>query len=102
MDNLECSRSCNLVKQLRKATDKLTYVKDVCPAFKQKENLSISSDKEMQCLLCLLNRVIDALANEEYWCPNRDIIRLVMFRTLVENTISLRSVQAELDELSQK
>ena len=99
MDNLECTRSCLMKRDLQKSKDKLGFLKENWPSFNQLGGISSFSEKELNCLLCLLNVLIDALANDECWCSNRDIIRLVMTRTLVENTICLRQLQTEADNL---
>ena len=99
MDNKECSRDCLMKRDLQESTDKLAFLKDNWPSFNQLGDIVTFSEKELKCLLCLLNTLINALANDEYWCPSREIIRLVMIRTLVENTISLRQLQSEAEEL---
>ena len=99
MDNVECTRSCVLKRDLQKSKNKLGFLKANWPSFNQLEEMSLFTEKDLNCLLCLLNTLIDALANDECWCSNRDIIRLVMTRTLVENTICLRQLQTEVDSL---
>lgn len=102
MEDLECSRSCLMKRDLRKSKDKLVFLKDNWPSFDQIGGIGSFSDKELRCLLCLLNTLIDALANDECWCSNKEIIRLVMIRTLVENTICLHQIQKEVEKLSQE
>ena len=57
-------------------------MKDNWPSFGQIESIDQLSETELRCTLCLLDVVLAALAKDECFCPNREIIRLVLTRTL--------------------
>lgn len=73
-------------------------MKDNWPSFGQIESIDQLSETELRCTLCLLNVVLDALAKDECFCPNREIIRLVLTRTYVQNRCEL----CETEELRSK
>ena len=99
MNAPDCFSTCLMRCDLKKTSDKLGFLKENWPAFDQTSSFDSFSDKDLQCSLCLLNTIIEALANDEYWCANRDIIRLVILRMFVENTISLHQIRAEVESL---
>ena len=81
--------SCLMKLDLLKTADKLAFLKDNWPSFGQLENIEQLSEKELRCTLCLLDVLIDALAKEEIYCPNREIIRLVITRTYAQNCFDI-------------
>lgn len=81
--------------------DKLTLLKDNWPSFAQTDCIDTLSKSELQCTLCLLNVIIEALADEEIDCPNREIIRLVIIRMYVQNRFNLFECMEEKLELEQ-
>lgn len=78
MSNLTCSRSCLMKHDLECSVDKLSFMKENWPSFAQIENVDRLSKLELQCSLCLLDIVIDRLSKEEFSCPNKELIHLVI------------------------
>ena len=66
--------------------------------FGQIESIDRLSETELRCTLCLLDVVLAALAKDECFCPNREIIRLVLTRTYVQNRCEL----CETEEIRSK
>ncbi|UVP29543.1 hypothetical protein NXW22_04005 [Bacteroides thetaiotaomicron] len=73
-------------------------MKDNWPSFGQIESIDRLSETELRCTLCLLDVVLAALAKDECFCPNREIIRLVLTRTYVQNRCEL----CETEEIRSK
>ena len=83
---------------LQSSTNKLAFLKDNWPSFGQIESIDRLSETELRCTLCLLDVVLAALAKDECFCPNREIIRLVLTRTYVQNRCEL----CETEEIRSK
>jgi len=98
MNDSTCPRPCLMKLDLQSSTNKLAFMKDNWPSFGQIESIDQLSETELRCTLCLLNVVLDALAKDECFCPNREIIRLVLTRTYVQNRCEL----CETEELRSK
>lgn len=98
----EINYSCNCLMKidLLKSADKLAFLKENWPEYGDIESINESSEKDLQCMLCFLNVVIDALAKDEFYCANQEIIRLVMTRTYVQNRLELcaaKDLRAKLE-----
>lgn len=100
MNTPECTCPCLMKLDLQKIPDKLAFLKDNWPTFDQIESIDSFCKRDLQCTLCLLNTLIDDLANEIYSCPNRDIIRLVMTRMYVQNALTLYDIKKEMECLN--
>ena len=83
MNDSTCPRPCLMKLDLQSSTNKLAFLKDNWPSFGQIESIDRLSETELRCTLCLLDVVLAALAKDECFCPNREIIRLVLTRTYV-------------------
>lgn len=77
MNDSTCPRPCLMKLDLQSSTNKLAFLKDNWPSFGQIESIDRLSETELRCTLCLLDVVLAALAKDECFCPNREIIRLV-------------------------
>lgn len=97
----DCPCCCLMKLDLQKTVDKLAFLKDNWPSFSDLESISELDRKELICTLCFLDIVIDALAKEEFPCPNREIIRLVITRTFTQNCLDLCEFQEQLNELTE-
>lgn len=100
MNTPECVCPCLMKLDLQKMPDKLAFLKDNWPTFDQIESINAFCKRDLQCTLCLLNALIDDLANEKCSCPNRDIIRLVMTRMYVQNALTLYDIKKEMECLN--
>ena len=89
MNDSTCPRPCLMKLDLQSSTNKLAFLKDNWPSFGQIESIDRLSETELRCTLCLLDVVLAALAKDECFCPNREIIRLVLTRTYVQNRCEL-------------
>lgn len=89
MNDSTCPRPCLMKLDLQSSTNKLAFMKDNWPSFGQIESIDQLSETELRCTLCLLDVVLAALAKDECFCPNREIIRLVLTRTYVQNRCEL-------------
>ena len=98
MDDPTCSYPCLMKLDLQSSTNKLAFLKDNWPSFGQIESIDRLSETELRCTLCLLDVVLAALAKDECFCPNREIIRLVLTRTYVQNRCEL----CETEEIRSK
>ena len=78
MNDSTCPRPCLMKLDLQSSTNKLAFLKDNWPSFGQIESIDRLSETELRCTLCLLDVVLAALAKDECFCPNREIIRLVL------------------------
>ena len=56
------------------------------------------SKAELQCSLCLLDIVIDGLSKDEFSCPNKELIRLVIMYVYIQERFDL----CEIKELHTK
>lgn len=93
----DCTCPCLMKLDLQKTPDKLAFLKENWPTFDQIESIDSFPKKDLQCSLCLLNSLIDELANDRYSCSNRDIIRLVILRMYVQNTLTLYDLKLEME-----
>lgn len=98
MNDSTCPRPCLMKLDLQSSTNKLAFLKDNWPSFGQIESIDRLSETELRCTLCLLDVVLAALAKDECFCPNREIIRLVLTRTYVQNRCEL----CETEEIRSK
>ena len=98
MSNLTCSRSCLMKRDLECSVDKLSFMKENWPSFAQIENVDRLSKAELQCSLCLLDIVIDGLSKDEFSCPNKELIRLVIMYVYIQERFDL----CEIKELHTK
>jgi len=98
MSSLTCSRFCLMKHDLERSVDKLAFLKENWPSFAQIENVDRLSKLELQCSLCLLEIVIDGLSKEEFSCPNKELIRLVIMYVYIQNRFEL----CEIKELHTK
>lgn len=76
----------------------LPFWKTTGPALDRLRVSTDLSETELRCTLCLLDVVLAALAKDECFCPNREIIRLVLTRTYVQNRCEL----CETEEIRSK
>lgn len=74
MNDSTCPRPCLMKLDLQSSTNKLAFLKDNWPSFGQIESIDRLSETELRCTLCLLDVVLAALAKDECFCPNREII----------------------------
>lgn len=88
MNDSTCPRPCLMKLDLQSSTNKLAFLKDNWPSFGQIESIDRLS----------LDVVLAALAKDECFCPNREIIRLVLTRTYVQNRCEL----CETEEIRSK
>lgn len=98
MNDSTCPRPCLMKLDLQSSTNKLAFLRDNWPSFGQIESIDRLSETELRCTLCLLDVVLAALAKDECFCPNREIIRLVLTRTYVQNRCEL----CETEEIRSK
>lgn len=84
MSNLTCSRSCLMKRDLECSVDKLSFMKENWPSFARS--------------LCLLDIVIDGLSKDEFSCPNKELIRLVIMYVYIQERFDL----CEIKELHTK
>lgn len=102
MNDLNCSSSCPMKLDLQKSNDKLTFLKEKCPALFEIESIDALSLEGLHCSFCLLDMLIDALSKEECECLNREIIQLVMTRSYIQNRIDLKNIQLEAEKLDRE
>lgn len=93
MSNLTCSRICLMKHDLERSVDKLAFLKENWPSFAQIENVDRLSKLELQCSLCLLDIVIDGLSKEEFSCPNKELIRLVIMYVYIQERFELCTIK---------
>lgn len=93
---------CPMRLDLENAPNKLVFLRNNWPDLWEFNKISSLSMKNLKCSLCVTNIVINALANEEICCPNREIIRLVTTQMYIQNTYELHKLQEELSELIEK
>ena len=79
MSNLTCSRSCLMKRDLECSVDKLSFMKENWPSFAQIEN-------------------VDGLSKDEFSCPNKELIRLVIMYVYIQERFDL----CEIKELHTK
>ena len=84
MSDLTCSCSCLMKHDLERSVDKLSFMKENWPSFANIESVDQLSKAELQCSLCLLNIVIDGLSKDEFSCPNKELIRLVIMYVYIQ------------------
>lgn len=99
MNDFDCSSSCPMKIGLQQSIDKFTFLKEKCSPLIQLESIDTLSLEDLHCSFCLLDALIDALSKEECECLNREIIRLVMTRSYVQNLIDLKNIQLEAENL---
>ena len=93
MSDLTCSCSCLMKHDLERSVDKLAFLKENWPSFAQIENVDRLSKLELQCLLCLLDSVIDGLSKEEFFCPNKELIHLVIMYVYIQERVELCAIK---------
>lgn len=93
MKELIYSCNCLMKLDLLKSKDKFAFLNENWPNFAQIESIDRYSEKDLLCSLCFLDIVIDALAKDELFCSNKEIIRLMMTRTYVQNKLEICEVQ---------
>ena len=99
MENPDCSLSCLMKRDLQNSSDKVAFLRDGLPGFFDQASIDRLSESELRCSHCLVDVVLDALINDEYFCSNRVVIQLVMLRTYIENTSMLRELEQMKDKL---
>ena len=85
MNDSTCPRPCLMKLDLQSSTNKLAFLKDNWPSFGQIESIDRLSETELRCTLCLLDVVLAALAKDECFCPNREII--LVSRAMKEHSL---------------
>ena len=85
-------------RDLECSVDKLSFMKENWPSFANIESVDQLSKAELQCSLCLLNIVIDGLSKDEFSCPNKELIRLVIMYVYIQERFDL----CEIKELHTK
>ena len=98
MSDLTCSCSCLMKHDLERSVDKLSFMKENWPSFANIESVDQLSKAELQCSLCLLNIVIDGLSKDEFSCPNKELIHLVIMYVYIQERFDL----CEIKELHTK
>ena len=98
MNDSTCPRPCLMKLDLQSSTNKLAFLKDNWPSFGQIESIDRLSKAELQCSLCLLDIVIDGLSKDEFSCPNKELIRLVIMYVYIQERFDL----CEIKELHTK
>ena len=98
MSNFTCSHSCLMKHDLERSVDKLSFMKENWPSFANIESADQLSKAELRCSLCLLNIVIDGLSKDEFSCPNKELIRLVIMYVYIQERFDL----CEIKELHTK
>ena len=93
MSNLTCSRFCLMKHDLERSVDKLAFLKENWPSFAQIEDVDRLSKLELQCTLCLLELVIDALSKDEFSCSNRELIHLVIMSVYIQEKFELYTIK---------
>lgn len=93
MRNLACSRFCLMKCDLERSVDKLRFMKENWPSFANIESVERLSKIELQCSLCLLDIVIDGLSKEEFSCPNKELIRLVIMYVYMQERYELCTIK---------
>lgn len=83
---------------LERSVDKLSFMKENWPSFANIESVDQLSKAELQCSLCLLNIVIDGLSKDEFSCPNKELIHLVIMYVYIQERFDL----CEIKELHTK
>ena len=76
----------------------ISVVEAVKASIAQIENVDRLSKAELQCSLCLLDIVIDGLSKDEFSCPNKELIRLVIMYVYIQERFDL----CEIKELHTK
>lgn len=99
MNDCQCLESCKMRLELKKATDKLAFIRDNWSVFGQPESIDNLSDIEMQCLFCLIDTVIQELAEGETSCSAPEAIRLQITRTIIDNNLQIRELVRQRTEL---
>ena len=89
---------CQLKINLENSNDKFEWLKENWPNFGQLEKLSALTQDDLECSLCLMDVLIDALVNDKLFCSNRKIVRLVTTQLCIQNQLELRKVEEELQQ----
>lgn len=102
MKDPDYCQCCQLKISLESSNDKFELLKEKLPNFGQLEYLSTLTQDELECSLCLMDVLIDALVNDKLFCSNRKIVHLVTTQLCIENQLELRKVQEELQQEMEK
>ena len=105
MDKPDCSLSCRMKCDMQNSINKFAFLRDNWPSFFQMECIDLLSDSELKCSLCLVEVVIDSMADDLYCYSNREAMQLTMTCMYIENTIAIRefnNLKLELNTEHQK
>ena len=102
MKDPDYCQCCQLKINLENSDNKFEWLKENWPNFGQLENLSILPQDELECSLCLMDVLIDALVHDQLFCSNRQIVRLVTTQFRIENQLEHRKVEEELQQEMEK
>ena len=95
-------RYCPMRLDMENSDNKLGFLKENWPDLYSTDKINAMSMKNLKCSICVLEIAIDALAKEEFYCPYREVIRLVNTQTIIINTFELRKLQNELKQELEK
>ena len=95
-------RYCPMRLDMENSDNKLNFLKENWPELSMYERINDMSMRNLKCSICVLEIAIDAISREEFYCPYREIIRIVNTQTIVQNTFELNKLQIELKQELEK
>ena len=98
MKDPDYCQCCQLKINFENSNNKFEWLKENWPSFGQLETLNTLPQDELECSHCLMDVLIDALVNDQLFCSNRQIVRLVTTQLCIENQLELRKVKEELQQ----
>lgn len=102
MDKLNCCLSCLARPDLKRCDDKLAFFENCWPSFFECASIDKLSKYELQCALCLIKIVIDAITSGEYSCSKDMTIRLYTIQTYINDTYALHEIEQQQEVLAVK
>ena len=95
-------RYCPMRLDMENSDNKLGFLKENWPDLYSADKINAMSMKNLKCSICVLEILIDAISREEFYCPYREVIRMVNTQTIVLNTFELHKLQKELEKELEK
>ena len=89
MNTFNCCLSCQMRFDLKRCKDKLAFFDNCWPNFFECESIDKLSANELQCSLCLMRVIIDAIICGDFSCSKDKTIQLFILQTYMEDAYLL-------------